>query len=61
MALKNYANTRFSGLDQIDTGNIANLQVAWTFSLDANRGHKAAPLVAAAGPPPATSPQPGEP
>jgi PQQ-dependent dehydrogenase (methanol/ethanol family) len=45
MAPKNYASTRYSGLDQINTGNVANLQVAWTFSLGADRGQEAAPLV----------------
>jgi glucose dehydrogenase len=45
MAPKDYANTRYSGLDQINTGNVANLQVAWTFSVGANRGQEAAPLV----------------
>jgi alcohol dehydrogenase (cytochrome c) len=45
MAPKNYANTRYSGLDQIDAGNIANLHVAWTFSVGADRGQEAAPLV----------------
>jgi alcohol dehydrogenase (cytochrome c) len=45
MAPKNYANTRYSGLDQINTGNVANLHVAWEFSVEANRGQEAAPLV----------------
>jgi alcohol dehydrogenase (cytochrome c) len=45
MAPKNYANTRYSGLDQINAGNIANLHVAWTFSVGADRGQEAAPLV----------------
>ncbi|TXN22733.1 hypothetical protein FV225_26230, partial [Methylobacterium sp. WL93] len=27
-----YANTRYSKLDQINAGNVKNLQVAWTFS-----------------------------
>jgi lanthanide-dependent methanol dehydrogenase len=45
MAGKNYANTRFSGLDQINTSNIGNLKVAWTFSTGVNRGQEAAPLV----------------
>jgi PQQ-dependent dehydrogenase (methanol/ethanol family) len=45
MAPKNYANTRYSGLDQINAGNIANLHVAWTFSVGAARGQEAAPLV----------------
>ncbi|HZD88577.1 MAG TPA: PQQ-dependent dehydrogenase, methanol/ethanol family [Pseudolabrys sp.] len=45
MATKNYANTRYSGLDQINSDNIKNLQVAWTFSVGADRGQEAAPLV----------------
>ena len=45
MAPKDYANTRFSGLDQINTGNVGNLQAAWSFSLGSNRGQEAAPLV----------------
>jgi alcohol dehydrogenase (cytochrome c) len=45
MAPKNYANTRYSGLDQINAGNIGNLHVAWTFSVGADRGQEAAPLV----------------
>ena len=27
-----YANTRYSALDQIDAGNVGRLKVAWTFS-----------------------------
>jgi PQQ-dependent dehydrogenase (methanol/ethanol family) len=42
---KDYASTRFSGLDQINADNIGNLQVAWTFSTGVLRGHEAAPLV----------------
>jgi PQQ-dependent dehydrogenase (methanol/ethanol family) len=45
MPAKDYASTRFSGLDQINTGNVANLKVAWTFSTGVNRGQEAAPLV----------------
>ncbi len=45
MSAKNYANTRFSGLDQINASNVANLKVAWTFSTGVNRGQEAAPLV----------------
>ena len=32
MQNKNYASTRYSGLDSINTGNIKDLKVAWTFS-----------------------------
>jgi PQQ-dependent dehydrogenase (methanol/ethanol family) len=46
MAGKDYQNRRFSGLDQINTGNVAHLQVAWVFSTGINKGHEGAPLVA---------------
>nr|WP_281351578.1 methanol/ethanol family PQQ-dependent dehydrogenase [Propylenella binzhouense] len=42
---KNYASTRYSELDQINTGNAGRLQVAWTFSVGADRGQEAAPIV----------------
>jgi lanthanide-dependent methanol dehydrogenase len=45
MAPKDYANTRFSGLDQINTENVGQMQAAWSFSLGSNRGQEAAPLV----------------
>lgn len=45
MAAKNYANTRFSGLDQINATNVAGLKVAWTFSTGVDRGQEAAPIV----------------
>jgi lanthanide-dependent methanol dehydrogenase len=45
MAAHDYANTRFSPLDQINTSNIGKLQVAWTFSTGVPRGQEAAPLV----------------
>jgi lanthanide-dependent methanol dehydrogenase len=45
MAPKNYASTRFSTLDQINTGNAGSLKAAWTFSTGLTRGHEAAPLV----------------
>jgi lanthanide-dependent methanol dehydrogenase len=40
-----YANTRYSGLDQITAANVGRLQVAWTFSTGVLRGHEGAPLV----------------
>lgn len=46
MAGRDYANTRFSGLDQITSENVARLQVAWTFSTGVLRGQEAAPIVA---------------
>jgi PQQ-dependent dehydrogenase (methanol/ethanol family) len=45
MPAKNYASTRFSSLNQINSGNVANLKVAWTFSMANDRGEEAAPLV----------------
>jgi lanthanide-dependent methanol dehydrogenase len=45
MPAKNYASTRFSTLDQINTGNVQNLKLAWTFSTGLTHGHEAAPLV----------------
>jgi lanthanide-dependent methanol dehydrogenase len=44
MPAKNYASTRYSGLDQINTANVTQLQPAWTFSTGVLRGHEAAPL-----------------
>jgi alcohol dehydrogenase (cytochrome c) len=40
-----YANTRYSKLDQINAGNAGKLQVAWTFSTGVLRGHEGSPLV----------------
>jgi PQQ-dependent dehydrogenase (methanol/ethanol family) len=45
MAAKNYASTRFSTLSEIQTGNVKNLKLSWTFSTGLTRGHEAAPLV----------------
>jgi PQQ-dependent dehydrogenase (methanol/ethanol family) len=45
MASKDYANTRFSSLGEINSGNVGGLKVAFTFSTGLNRGHEAAPLV----------------
>src|SRR4051794_13778583 len=45
MPAKNYASTRYSELTEITADNVKNLQVAFTFSLGANRGQEAAPLV----------------
>lgn len=47
MPAKNFASTRFSGLDEITTENVSQLRVAWTFSTGVLRGHEAAPLVVA--------------
>ena len=40
-----YANTRYSKLDQINAKNVKDLQVAWTFSTGVLRGHEGSPLV----------------
>ena len=40
-----YANTRYSRLDQITAANVGKLAVAWTFSTGVLRGHEGSPLV----------------
>lgn len=45
MPAKNYANTRYSGLEQISIGNVKSLKLAWTFRTGQDRGHEATPLV----------------
>ena len=40
-----YANQRYSKLDQINKDNVKELQVAWTFSTGVLRGHEGSPLV----------------
>ncbi|GLK84341.1 lanthanide-dependent methanol dehydrogenase XoxF5 [Ancylobacter defluvii] len=40
-----YANTRYSKLDQINAGNVGKMQVAWSFSTGVLRGHEGGPLV----------------
>ncbi|HEY9213428.1 MAG TPA: lanthanide-dependent methanol dehydrogenase XoxF5 [Ancylobacter sp.] len=40
-----YANTRYSKLDQINAGNVGKLQVAWGFSTGVLRGHEGGPLI----------------
>jgi lanthanide-dependent methanol dehydrogenase len=44
-AAGDHAATRFSELDEINTGNAGSLRVAWTFSTGMVAGHEAAPLV----------------
>lgn len=41
----NNAEQRFSPLDEINTGNVGNLGLAWTVELDTARGQEATPLV----------------
>jgi alcohol dehydrogenase (cytochrome c) len=45
MASKDFANTRFSGLQEINAENVGSLKPVWTFSTGVLRGHEAAPLV----------------
>jgi len=42
---KDFASTRYSGLDQIDAHNVGTLRVEATFSTGVMRGQEAAPLV----------------
>ncbi|MGH6948417.1 MAG: methanol/ethanol family PQQ-dependent dehydrogenase [Kiloniellales bacterium] len=41
----NYANHRYSTLDEINKDNVGDLTVAWTFSTGVLRGHEGGPLV----------------
>ena len=43
---KDFASTRFSGLSEINTGNVKGLRVVATFSTGIVHGHEAAPVVA---------------
>src|ERR1041384_170192 len=45
MPAGDYANTRYSKLNQINAGNVGKLQVAWTFSTGVLRGHEGGPLI----------------
>ncbi|MFL6289557.1 MAG: methanol/ethanol family PQQ-dependent dehydrogenase [Thermoanaerobaculia bacterium] len=45
MPAKNYASTRYSGLQQIDARNVRNLKLQLTFSTGLLNGHEAAPLI----------------
>lgn len=45
MPTGDYANQRFSTLNQINAGNVGNLKVAWTFSTGVLRGHEGGPLI----------------
>jgi len=42
---RDYANTRFSPLNQITTANVARLKIAWTMNDSIPYGHEGAPLV----------------
>ncbi|EHK56723.1 methanol/ethanol family PQQ-dependent dehydrogenase [Allomesorhizobium alhagi] len=45
MPTGDYANTRYSKLNQINKDNVKDLQVKWTFSTGVLRGHEGGPLV----------------
>jgi len=45
MQSRDFANTRYSPLDQIDRKNVARLRIAWTFATGLAFGHESAPLV----------------
>ena len=45
MPTGDYANQRYSKLNQINAQNVGRLQVAWTFSTGVLRGHEGGPLV----------------
>src|SRR3954467_13232075 len=38
---RNYGATRYAAIDQINTQNVKDLKVAWTFSTGVNRGQEA--------------------
>src|ERR671912_2327560 len=42
---RDYYESRFSPLNQIDTSNVSELGVAWTFDTDSFRGLEATPLI----------------
>ncbi len=42
---RTYAETRFSPLDQIHDGNVAELGLAWTYAIGSTRGVEATPIV----------------
>ncbi len=45
LPLKNYAGTRYSDLEEINAGNVDELELAWVFDTELPRGHEATPLV----------------
>jgi len=42
---RNYQETRFSPLEQINQANVSELGLVWSYDLDTNRGQEATPLV----------------
>ncbi len=45
MPSRDYANTRYSGLDEIDTRNVGGLRLAFTFATGTLKGQESAPIV----------------
>jgi len=45
MPAKNYASTRYSGLEEINRENVGQLKVAFTFSPGTTKGQESAPIV----------------
>jgi lanthanide-dependent methanol dehydrogenase len=45
MPAGDYANSRYSKLNQINASNVGKLQVAWSFSTGVLRGHEGGPLI----------------
>ena len=45
MPAGDYANSRYSTLDEINASNVSGLKAAWTFSTGVLRGHEGQPLV----------------
>jgi quinohemoprotein ethanol dehydrogenase len=41
---RDYGDTRFSPLRDINDGNVARLQLAWYYDLDTDRGQQATPV-----------------
>jgi len=40
-----FANTRYSKLNEINADNVGDMNVAWTFSTGVLRGHEGGPLI----------------
>src|SRR6478735_3386149 len=45
MPAKDYASTRYSGLEQINAANAKDLKLSWKFDTGVHRGQEAAPIV----------------
>jgi len=46
MAARDYANTRYSPLNEITADNVSSMQLAWTFDNGVPHGQEGSPLVA---------------